>query len=202
MTRSREMNQQLYRAQTAFRSGASLLEAKVRVDRVLTNLPDDVEALKLRSSILLSMDRPEEALVDARRAAGLVDGDGETHVLVCEAGVRADRKDVALTSLNRGADLLLDSATLYVRLSQCALELGQTTRAESLARVAVARSDRDARGRLQLARVFMQSGSEDMAVSVLLQGLSNRSLRATDIRRDAVLAPLMDRPGLAPYRLR
>lgn len=200
--RPQHLNMQFHRAKTAFDSGASLLEAKTRMDIVLAGLPQDIEALKLRAAILMALDRPESAFHDARVAASLDPTDGEAHLLVCESGVAVKMEADALRSLEAATDLILDDVALYVRLSACAQQLNQIPPAEALARVAMASGDRDGRGHLQLARVFIQTDRPENAVTVLLQGLQERAVRAWDIRRDPLLAPLMDWEDLAAWRRR
>ncbi|MDX1741920.1 MAG: hypothetical protein R3178_11525, partial [Rhodothermales bacterium] len=48
VVRSPRMNLEFHRAQAAWKSGGSLLEAKARLDRVIDAGPDDAEALLLR----------------------------------------------------------------------------------------------------------------------------------------------------------
>ena len=96
VVRSQEMNVQYHRAETAWKSGASVLEVKTRIDRVLKALPDDVEALKLRAQVLLKLDRVAEALADVQRAVALSSKDGEAHLILCEAARR--NGDTALRS--------------------------------------------------------------------------------------------------------
>jgi predicted Zn-dependent protease len=200
--RPQQLNMQYHRAKTAFESGASLLEAKARVDIVLSELPDDAEARKLRAAILMALDKPDAAFLDAQRATILSPGDGEAHVLRCESGVVSGRAALANESLDTATDLIMGDVALYVRLSTCALELGQIRPAEALARLAMASGARDGRGHLQLARVFMRTGRAGSAETVLVQGLQERAVRAWDIRRDPLLAPLMEREGLAAWRRR
>lgn len=200
--RPQELNLQYHRALTAFHSGASLLEAKARVDIVLADLPDDTDALKLRADILLALDRPTDALRDAGAAVRLNPLDGEAHVLLCESAVASGNHARAVTSLTTATELFLGDISKYVRLSACAVATGQIPEAEALARIAMATGDKDGRGRLQLARIFMVSEREESAVAVLQQGLQERALRPSDVRRDTILSPLMERPELAPFRLR
>lgn len=202
LVRPQQLNMQFHRAKTAFDSGASLLEAKARVDIVLAELPDDAEARKLRAAILLALEKPEAAFRDAQRAAILSPGDGEAHVLLCESGVASGHAARAKESLDTATDLILGDVALYIRLSSCALELGQIRPSEALARLAMASGERDGRGHLQLARVFMRTERAGNAETVLVQGLQERAVRAWDIRRDPVLAPLMEREGLAAWRRR
>ena len=99
VTRTQDLRVQYYRAETAWKSGASVLEVKARVDRVLKELPDDVEALKLRTRALLHMGRDAEALVDAQRAVALHPTDGEAQLLLSEAARR--NGDVLLAERTR-----------------------------------------------------------------------------------------------------
>ena len=178
-----ELNVQFHRAHTAWSTGNSLLEAKARIDRVLGELPDDVEALKLRAAILMDMDRPEEALADADRAARLSPDNGEAHLLRCESAARIGQLTEASEALEKASNLFLERIDHYVRLSGCALEIGALTRAESLARVAVAQDDSDPSGHIQLARVFLGTGRPDDARSIV-----NRLIAANSLSRMAVMA--------------
>lgn len=200
--RPHDMQRQFHRARTAFESGASLLEAKARLDQVIEALPDDREARKLRAQVLLTMNKPAEAFIDAQHAVSLNDFDGEAHVLRCESGATADQRESAHRSLDRAAHFMLRDADLYTRLSACALELGDVTKAESLARVALARAPDSPMARMHLARVFMATGQNDMAARALLEGLEKRVLRPADVRRNGHIAPIMNHPALAPWRRR
>jgi len=178
-----ELDVQFHRAHTAWSTGNSLLEAKARIDRVLAELPDDVEALKLRAAILMDMDRPEEAFADVDHAVGIASGDGEAHLLRCESAARVGREEDALEALEHASNLFLERIDHYVRLSSCALFIGATTRAESLARVAVAQDDADPRGQIQLARVFVQMNRHEEARTIV-----NRLIEANSLSREAVMA--------------
>ncbi|MDA0378148.1 MAG: hypothetical protein O2899_01540 [Bacteroidetes bacterium] len=178
-----ELNVQFHRARTAWTSGNSLLEAKARIDRVLEALPEDVEALKLRAAILLDLNRPEVALEDANRAAGLAPENGEAHLLRCEAASRLGTLSEAEQALQLASNLFLQRIDHYVRLSACALAIGAATRAESLARVAVAQNDGDPRGHIQLARVFMATERSEAARAVV-----DRMMASSMVSRQAVMA--------------
>jgi len=191
--RTRDQDVQFQRARMAWNTGNSMLEAKTRVDRVLAELPDDVEALKLRSAVLLKMNRSVEALVDARRAAELAPDDGETHVLLCEAALAAGDSTTAVGALENGANTLLQDVEAYVRLSNCAMGLGRDTEARAVARIAMGMDGEDPRGHLQLARVLVHSGNHTSAVSLLQSVFDRRLVRRETIRADSLLAPLLDR---------
>ena len=191
-----ELDVQFHRAETAWRSGASMLEAKARIDRVLAALPDDVEALKLRTQVLLEMDRPAEALRDARRATVLAPRDAEAHLLVCESARRSDAPELAARALQEAAALVSDDAGLHVRLSWNAVLLGRLEEAESFARVALMAEPDGAAGRYQLARVFVLRQQPQAAVTLLAEGLRAELLDPIVIRADTVLVKVADEPGL------
>ena len=153
--RPHELNVQYHRAETAWKSGASVLEVKARVDRVLEALPNDVEALKLRAQALLRMDRIEEALADARRAVRLRSKDGEAHLILCEAARRNGDLEGAERALDAASELVLDDAALHIRLSWNAMLLENYDKAEAFARVARASDPDEAAAYYQLARVFV-----------------------------------------------
>ena len=178
-----ELNVQFHRAHTAWSTGNSLLEAKARIDRVLEGVPNDVEALKLRAAILIDMDRPSEAFQDADRATQITPGDGEAHLLRCESAAQIGREEDARDALEEASNLFLERIDHYVRLSTCALKIGASKRAESLARVAVAQDNTDPRGHVQLARVFLASTNMEEARVIV-----NRLIEANGLSRMAVMA--------------
>ena len=102
-TRPARLNVQYHRAETAWKSGNSILEAKARIDRVLKEIPADPEARKLRAGIYMSMGQPAKALIDARAAAEINPFDGEAYLLQCEAGVRVGANKAALKALDQSA---------------------------------------------------------------------------------------------------
>lgn len=185
-----ELNVQFHRAHTAWATGNSLLEAKARIDRVLAVVPDDIEALKLRAAILMDLERPEEALRDASHAARNAPEDGEAHLLRCESAVLIDRNVVAKEALETASDLFLGRTSQYVRLSNCALRLEAMTRAESLARVAVAQDASDPRGYVQLARIFAATGRSDDALALLNRMIDSGVLSRSAVMADSQLAAL------------
>jgi len=196
--RPARLDAEFHRAETAWKSGHSLLEARARIDRVLKELPGDADALKLRAGIFMSMDNIAPALEDARRAATLQPSDAEAHLLVCEAASRMGSRAEASQALTRSAELLLDENALretnsfYVRLSRCAEELERYDAAEAYARTALAGDRRNADAYLQLARVFVLQNSSDKALTVLRQGADAGLLNGALLRADRLLVPLAD----------
>ncbi len=196
--RSPEMNVQYHRAEAAWKSGASMLEAKARVDRVLQELPEDVEALKLRAQVLLALDRDAEALADARRAVTLRPDDGEAHLILCETARRNGDRVLAERALAAAAELVLDDAALHVRLSWNAVLLGKLDEAESFARIAMASGAEEPAAYYQLARVFILKNQAADAVTVLAGGLRASLLDPAAIAADTVLVRIADHPDLKP----
>ncbi len=194
-----ELNVQFHRAETAWKSGTSLLEAKARIDRVIKVLPDDLEARKLRAGIFLSMGQPEKATADARRAVRLGPEDGEAHLLLCEASVRTDRVEAALGALRRSAELLIDQPVLHIRLSRCAIALGRIDEAEAYARIALAGDNMNAAAYLQLARVFVIARQIQKSVTVLEKGLRMGLIIPSQILNDHDLLTVADDQGLKSY---
>jgi len=190
--RPARLNVQFHRAETAWKSGSSLLEAKARIDRVLTELPMDAEARKLRAGIYLSMGAPGKSLEDALAAAELDSSDGEAQLLICESAVRIGDLETALLALDSSADLFLEQSTFHVRLSRCAVDLNKYDAAEAYARTALAGDSRNAETHLQLARVFILSDEYNKAVTVLNRAIESRILSSVVIRRDSVFAVVMD----------
>ncbi|MDX1548512.1 MAG: tetratricopeptide repeat protein [Rhodothermales bacterium] len=191
-----ELNTQFHRAETAWRSGASMLEAKARIDRVLTALPDDVAALKLRARVLLEMERPAEALRDARRAARLQPEDSEAHLIRCEAARLTGDLGEAGAALDAAARIAGDDPGLHVHLSWNAVLLGRLDEAEAFARIALAAEPDDAAGRYQLARVFILKEQPDAAVTLLADGLRAAVLDPAVVRTDTVLVRVAAHPEL------
>ena len=193
------LDEQYYRAETAWKSGASPWESKARLDRVLSRLPDDQEARKLRAQVLLALGRPAEALRDARRAAELAPGDGEAHLIFSEAARVNGEADLALRQLEEAGDLLGEDAMMHVRLSWNAMMLNQPEQAEAYGRIALALDETLDAAYYQLARAFVQSGKPDEAASVLERGLRASVLDAAAIRADNTLRGLADHPALRPF---
>ncbi len=187
---------EFHRAERAWRSGASVLEAKIRVDRVLDEVPADAEARKLRAQILMSMDRPEEALADARKAVQARPQDGEAYLVLSEAARMNGDTYLAIEALDAAAERVLEDADFHVRLSWNALLLGQLDRAEAFARIALALAPSRAPAYYQLARVFVQKNQLDDAAAVLSRGLRGDVLDPTTIRNDSTLSRLAGHESL------
>lgn len=175
---------QFHRARTAFESGNSLLEAKARIDRVLKLDPEDVEALKLRASILMGLDRKEDAIDDAIFAVSLAPKDGEAQLLLCETAYANGNQELAKKALKNATDVIAKQAGWLVRLSSCALALGDPQRAEALARIAVAANELEPKAHIQLARIFSRSGRTQDAISVLNKMVSNSLVSEKAIMQD------------------
>lgn len=186
-SRPPELDVQFNRAETAWKSGASVLEAKARVDRVLSSIPDDGEARKLRAQILMAMDRPHEALYDARQAVKLQPQDGEAYLILSEAARFNGDYHLAIEALDAAAERVLEDADFHIRLSWNAALLGQLDRAEAFARIALALDSTKAAAYYQLARVFIQKDQSGDAASILEKGLRNNLLDPTAIQKDTVL---------------
>lgn len=199
--RSREMNMQLRRAETAWKSGASILEAKIRVDRVLKARPGDGKARKLRAQVLLAMERPQEALQDAEAAVLALPEDGEAYVILCEAARLSGEQALAEAALDRAAELIFEDAALHLRLSWNAAQMNLLDRAEAFARIASAMAPDDPAAHYQLARVFLMKAQEEAAVAVLVRGLEAQVLDPAVIRQDSLLQQLTENPALT-QRLR
>lgn len=191
-----ELNLQYHRAEAAWKRGGSLLEAKARVDRVLNELPEDVEALKLRSQVLLSLQKYDEALEDAQRAVKLDATDGEAQLVLAEAARHLDHREIAIRALEAASDHLLSDARAHVRMSWLAMELGLPNRAEAFGRIAIALDASEPAAYQQLARVFMLQGKIDEGAEILLRGLTGSVLNRTAIQMDSVLSPLLDHATL------
>jgi len=182
------LDAQFHRARVAWNAGGSLLEAKVRLDRVLDAMPDDVPALTLRSSVLLEMGRYFESLEDARHAAALHPDEGEAHLAVCRAARRLGRDSLAVHALVEAARLLEPDAVLHVELSEEALALGRLEEAEAVARVAVALSQANPEALLQLSRVFVARGRTREAATVLSGAVEDGYLELGRVERDSAMA--------------
>lgn len=198
-TRPRQLNEQLQRAQTALLSGSSLLEAKARVDRVVSALPEDAEARVLRAEILLSMGRDQDALVDARRATELAPANGAAHLAFGEASLRTGDAESAELAMNRAAQLLVDDSGAHVRLSRLARMLNLGEQAIAFARIAVALAPESAVTHYELARAFIATANTDAAASVLASGLRDGLLSADIIAADSVLNEVARHNALKGY---
>lgn len=193
------LNIQFHRAETAWRSGTSVLEAKTRVDRVLRELPNDQAALKLRAQILMSMNRPSDALADARRAVELSPNDGEAHLILAEAALLNGDRALAGKEVEAAAERLLENAGHHLRLSWIALRLGNLDEAEAFARIALALDGRQPAAYYQLAQIFVLQERPDDAVAILLRGFEASVIDPNAVRRDSTLSRLVTHPSLSPY---
>ena len=194
--RSPDQERQFRRALMAWRTGASLLEAKARLDHLLRELPDDVEARKLRAEVLLEMGRPEEALRDATRVVELRPQDGEGHLLHAEAAREDSRLEAARAALDRAAEHLPKQARLHTRFSWNAMLLDRLAQAEAFGRVALALDSTSAPAYRQLARVFLQRERPDEAAAVLARGLRAEVLQPRALHEDELLRSLTDHARL------
>lgn len=192
-----ELDVEFHRAEKAWRSGASVLEAKIRVDRVLDELPADPEARKLRAQILMSMDRFEEALSDAREAVQLRPQDGEAYLVLSEAARMNGDEHLAINALDAAAERVLEDADFHIRLSWNASLLGQLDRAEAYARIALALGPTRAPAYYQLARVFVRKEQMDDAAAILSRGLRQDLLDPATIQNDSVLTQISGHDALA-----
>lgn len=193
------LNQEFHRAEAAWKSGTSPLEAKARVDRVLEELPHDTEALKLRAQVLLSMSRPEAALADIQHAIDLGARDGEAYFILCEAARLSGKSALARHALDAASDLVFDDAALHVQLSWNAVALDQLNQAEAFARVARALDPHDPMAHYQLARVFVLKDRLDDAAAVLAGGLEAAVVDPMVVVQDSVLRRLADHEALRPF---
>ena len=176
-----------------------MLEAKARVDRVVSALPEDAEARVLRAEILLSMGRAEDALVDARRATELAPTNGAAHLAFGEASLRTGDTESAERAMNRAAQLLVDDSGAHVRLSRLARRLNRGEQAIAFARIAVALSPESAVTHYELARAFVSNANTDAAASVLAGGLRDGLLSADVITADSVLNRVARHNALIGY---
>lgn len=194
-----ELRTQYDRARSAWESGASFLEAKVRLDRVLHEMPDDAEARKLRALVLLGMDRPEEALADARRAAKLAPDDAEARLIQVRALCMQGDKEAARRVLREAADQIVNEASLYVRLSWNAEQVNLLGKAEEFARKALMHNANLTSAYYQLARVLIRRKKSEKAVNILVRGFEASVLTPGIVLRDARLRRVAHHRKLQKY---
>lgn len=197
--RSPAFDREVYRADLAWRGEGSLLEAKVRLDRVLRTYPADAEALRLRAQVLLALDRREDAYRDAREAHTVQPEHPETLLVLCEAARVNGDTLVARDALQMASGLLFSNAPLNARLAWNAEQLALWNRAEGFARLSVLQDPELGVGYLVLARIFMHRGVPEAAASVLADGLSRNVFPFTAIRDEPLLASLAAHPALLPH---
>ncbi len=191
-----ELARELRRAEMAWRSGASLLEAKARLDRVLTRAPENADARRLRARVHLDMGRPADALADAEVAARLRPSDAESQLLVCESARLTRQRARALVALDAASRLVIRDATLHVRLAYNAAELGDLERAEAFARIAVQQDADLSAAHLQLARVFALQQQDEAAIAALVRGATRGALDRRAVLADDLLRRYADAPDL------
>lgn len=196
IVRPQELRLQYHRAERAFRTGSSLNEAKSRLDTVIEALPDDVEALMLRSQVLMALNRPEEAVRDAQASVRLAPRSGEAHLLLSETQRAAGAVGEAVVALERAGSLIDSGADLHIRLSYNAQMLGDLDQAEAFGRLALAQDAAPSGAYVQLARVFLAKNRPEAAAVTLVGGLEKGILTDRDITSDAELRRLRSRPEL------
>lgn len=194
-----DLSAQFHRAETAWRSGASILEAKARIDRVLESRPNDAEALRLRAQVLMGMDRPQEALRDARRAVAIDPKSAESQLVLCEVARTAGERMLAEQSLQTASELVFDDAALHVRLSWNAVLLDQVEKAEAFARTALALDADAPSAYYQLARVFVLQDHPDAAAMILSKGFRRLLLDPSTVQGDSLLTRLTAHPTVQPH---
>lgn len=194
--RPQELEVQFHRAETAWKSGASVLEAKARIDRVLNGRPNDAEALKLRAQILMSMNRYDEALRDAKQSVQLAHDDGEAYLILSEAARLTGDENLAIESLDAAAERVMEDAEFHIRLSWNAALLGQLDRSEAYARIALALDPVRSPAYYQLARVFVRKEQLDDAAAILVRGLRQELLDPVVIRSDTLLMQVASHDSL------
>jgi len=181
-------------------SGASLHEARVRLDRVLALSPQHGEALRLRAQLFLSLDEPGRAVIDAENALRALGSDVEVYAILTEASRQTGDIPRALQALQAALTTIDDASDHHLRLSWHALQLNQYDHAEALARVALRRHPDRAAPYQQLARVFVRTNREMDAAHVLHQGFERGVLQSAGMAGDAELATLNSHPLLVPFQ--
>lgn len=196
LERPPDLKQDFFRAERAWRSGSNLLEAKVRLDRVLDFLPDDHEAVRLRARVLLALDRPADALDDAARLTELLPLDADAWILRAEACLDRGITDSATVALRRAARLTTDEPGDHARMSRLAQRLDLLDEAETYARVGLAMAPDDPSLHSRLAHVFVAQGRPNDAATLLARALQSGVYRPDLLTSDPVLAPLRNHPTL------
>src|SRR5690606_15126025 len=90
--------------------------------------------------VLMSLQKPAEALKDARKATAIDPTDGEAHLILAEAAHAAGHEEMALVALGRAAEAepILTDASCHVRMSWLAADMDRLSWAEAFARTALA----------------------------------------------------------------
>ncbi|MEM1093966.1 MAG: hypothetical protein AAGJ10_05145 [Bacteroidota bacterium] len=193
---------QLQRAQTAWESGVGLLEVKARVDLVLREQSNDVQALILRAKVSLAMGEPQAAYADAMYAASIDSTAGEAHLLWAESAIMLEKREQAEAALRRASAHSIEDAIYHVRLSAIAVRLAQLERAESYARIALNLHPDEPAAYYQLARVFVEKGYAAAAVHILKQGFERGLLDMGSVTNDRQLAVMAPHEDLSPWAQR
>jgi tetratricopeptide (TPR) repeat protein len=199
IVRPPELRLQYHRAERAFRTGSSLHEAKSRLDTVIEALPDDSEALMLRSKVLLALGRHDEAVLDAAATVALRPESGEAWLLLSETHRSAGSAREAVSALDRAGSLITSGAALHIRLSYNAQMLGDLDQAEAFGRLALAQDGTLPGAYLQLARVFVAKGRLDAATMTLVSGLEKGAVSPSDVVSNPDLAALKSRSELQTW---
>jgi len=195
---ARVIDTQLQRAQMAMRSGASLREARTRLNRVLALAPDHAEALHLRARAHLALQAPRQAIADAERALQMAGPNMATYATLVEAARQVGDRARAVKALEAAMAAVDGACPHALRLSWSALQLEHYDHAEALARVALRCQPYRAAPYQQLARVFMRTGRTADAAFILHQGLERGALHASNVVHDEDLKTLATHPLVAP----
>ena len=196
-----QLQQDLRRAENALRNRTSLLEAKVRTDRVLQQAPDHPGTLKVRAEVLMAMQDYDGAFRDAKRVVELIPEDAEALLILAEAARLVGEEEIALDYLKQASTLGVErDAEFHLRLSQSAMLLGDMDLAESMARVAnVSEPDHPA-AIYQLSRIFVLVGREEAASLKLVEGLEAGLLDPRYISNDSTLSKVLSERRLNTYQ--
>ncbi len=195
---ARVVDIQLQRAQMAMRGGASLREARTRLNRVLALVPDHAEALHLRARAHLALRAPQQAIADAERALQLMGPNVATYATLVEAARQVGDRPRAVEALEAAIAVVDDTSPHHLRLSWSALQLEHYDHAEALARVALHRQPYRAAPYQQLARVFVRTDRTADAAFILHQGLERGALHSSGVVHDDDLKTLATHPLVAP----
>lgn len=196
------LQRQWRRAETAWSSGASMLEAKARAEAVLRQDPNHAGALRIRANVNLELGQYEQALADARAAVAVDPQDGATLLILAEAARLNNEIGLASSALARAAPLVMnEDANLHIRLSHIASQLGPSDydRAEAFARVALNKDNANPSAYYQLARVFVLRGRNDEALTILKMGFEAELLEPQFVRQDTLLNALVNTPALKSF---
>ena len=188
------------RAENALRNRTSLLEAKVRTDRVLQAAPNHPATLKLRAEVLMALKDYDGAFKDAQQVVDLMPEDAEALLIMAEAARLLGEDELALDCLKRASILGVDrDAEFHLRLSQSAMLLGDMNLAEAMARVANVKSPEHPAAIYQLSRIFVLVGREEAASLKLVEGLEAGLLDPRYIANDSTLSGVFSQRRLESY---